>query len=112
MCNLAFEHLDMCIPEVEEAMKGWILNGDTVPAAGDKLYDLMWLSENHKQLSYNKCFAYRTIVGGTWKDVVLLCPAGGYPAYTEFDSANFDMYKMQLAFYKGDSMFYAGTFVL
>jgi hypothetical protein len=105
MTNLAFDNLNMADPNVIEVMKGWVMNGDTCPEAGDKLYDLLWLDANHCN-SYNKYFIFSKIENHRWLDVVLLRPVCGYPPYTSFDCAHFDMEKLELVFtsYKLDDV--------
>jgi hypothetical protein len=97
MTNLAFDNLDMTDRKVIEVMKGWVMNGDTCPEAGDKLYDLLWLDARGCKSS-NKYFAFSKIENHKWLDVVLLRPVCGYPPYTFFDFAHFDMEKLELVF--------------
>jgi len=88
MCNLAFEQLDMTRLEVVEVMKNWVLNGDSVAEAGDRLYDMMWLSNT--KLNATKYFAYSSFGDGYWNEVWLLRQVGEYPPYTRFDFAKVD----------------------
>jgi len=101
MTNLAFKHLDMTDPKVVEAMKNWIMNCESCPGAGDRLYDLLWLSAN-KSMQANKYFAYDNTpkFWELWTGVVLLRRIGSYPAYTKFDTAEFDADTLEIVFSK------------
>jgi len=100
MTNLAFKHLDMTDLKIINAMKNWIVNGDSVPDVGDQMYDLLWLANNnmHQVNINNKYFAFKTMKDHKWLDVVLLRSVHGYPPYTVFDTANVDMENLQIIF--------------
>lgn len=98
MTNLAFKCLDMTELRIVNTMKNWIINGDSCPGAGDQLYDLLWVAINNLEVNVNKYFAFKSIKDNKWLDVVLLRSVYGYPPYTVFDKAEFDMENLRIIF--------------
>ena len=109
LSNYAFKHLEA--PGMKEALKAWIDDGDTHPAIGDHLYDLIWLEETNSKLetpkyAMNKYFVYDKLQSTSlvWKDVCLLKSVGKCDAYTYYDSAYLDGTRLEFVLCNSDSI--------